>query len=598
MGITFPPDDSNNKLAFVPEQCMDKKQRQEALRGLMSAILAPNPVTAMLAPTFAPFPQADVRRSILPREWEIYLESWTSLAELYLRLNERDFVSALTGGNSLTNFINSFFHQLAKDDSLDPEVAGLRRKCFLLIHRIYSGNYVPIPLLNWLALSDICHAFPKSEKFRALVQGLWKRKGGILEHTLQDAKYLLIKQLESKTPEDADPMLYSLAPLLRISPDAGIYLLTGSDFLDSLSSAYPKVPPSVQKKLIGVAYIGLVSLLEGPKPNYSLLSDHLYSLKNTGEKEQGADPTKKTFLADLVTNTPLLSKIHDGISTPEGQRVKNMAASLSVFRQSTFARPKKLIRRKVEKGKGKAISNDFDHGTFGEIHIHRMSLVSQIQDLFPDLGSAFVVKLLDEYNENIEEVTGHLLEDSLPPRLANANRGEQLYVLLHMIRLTAAAASSVFLRYSSDIRIDQTPHQHQRHILYHDLRHHYNIHHYLNDTTNSITMNSTGSLLMLPAFTSVGRTNHSLPITYCPTVLMHPTSLPFSLPWQLSTQTTMNATTPTTSRMLAVPLMRVAMKQTRISEANTKRRYSKHTPLLLKCLGETRTRGGASTEQI
>ena len=597
MGITFPPDDSANKLTFVPEQCMEKKQRQEALRGLMSVILAPNPGTTMPAPTFAPFPQADVRKSIPPREWEIYLESWTSLAELYLLLSERDFLSALTRGDSLTNFLISFFHQLAEDDSLDPEIAGLRRKCFLLIHRIYSGNYVPIPLLNWLALSDICHAFPKSEKFRALVQGLWKRKGGILEHSLQDAKYPLIKQLESKTPEDADPVLYNLAPLLRTSPDAGIYLLTGSDFLDSLNSAYPRVPTSVQKKLIGVTYIGLVSLLEGPKPNYSLLSDHLYSLKNTGEKEQSADPTKKTFLADLVTNTPLLSKLHDGISTPEGQRVKNMAASLSVFRQSTFARPKKLIRRKVEKGKGKAISNDFDHGTFGEIHIHRMSLVSQIQDLFPDLGSAFVVKLLDEYNENIEEVTGHLLEDSLPPRLANANRGEQLYVLLRMIRLTAAA-SRVFLRYSSNIRIDQTPHQHQRHISYHDLRHHYNIHHCLNDATSSIMMNSIGSLLMLPAFTSVARTNLSLPITYCPTVPMHLISLPFCLPWQLSTWTTMNATTPTTSRMLAVPLMRVAMKQTRTSEANTKRRYSKHTPLLLKCLGETRTRGGASTEQI
>ena len=441
IGITFPPDDSANKLTFVPEQCMEKKQRQEALRGLMSAILAPNPVTAMPAPAFAPFPQANVRQSILPREWEIYLESWTSLAELYLLLSERDFLSALTRGDSLTNFLLSFFHQLAKDDNLDLEVAELRKKCFLLIHRIYSGNQIPIPLLNWLALSDICNAFPKSEKFRALVQGLWKRKGGILEYTLKDAKYTLIKQLESKTPGDADSVLHSLAPLLRTSPDAGIYLLTGSDFLDSLGSAYPRAPTSLQKKLIGVAYIGLVSLLEGPKPNYSLLSDHLYSLKSTGENEQSADPSKKTFLADLVTNTPLLSKLHDGISTPEGQRVKNMAASLSVFRQSTFARPKKLIRRKVEKGKGKAISNDFDHGTFGEIHVHRMSLVSQIQDLFPELGSAFVVKLLDEYNENIEEVTGHLLEDSIPPQLANANRGEQLYVQFHIIYLIAAVSS-------------------------------------------------------------------------------------------------------------------------------------------------------------
>jgi activating signal cointegrator complex subunit 2 len=426
MDITFPFDDSDNRLASVLGQCMEKKQRQEALRGLMSAILAEDPATAMPAPTFAPFPQANVRQSILPQEWEIYLHSWTSLADLYLRLNEKDFASALARNDSLANFLITFFHQLAEDDSLTRDVDGLRKKCFLLIHRIYSGDHVPIPLLYWPALSDICHAFPKSERFRALIQGLWKRKGGILEHTLQDAKATLIRQLDSKTPEDADAMLYSLAPLLRTSPDAGLYLLTGSDFLDSLGSAYPKVPVSIQKKLVSVAYIGLVSLLEGPKPNYSLLSDHLYSLKNTGEHEQIADPMTKTFLADLITNTPLLSKLHDGISSPEGQRVKNMAASMSMFRQSTFARPKKLIRRKVEKGKGKAINTEFDHGTFGEIHVHRMSLVSQIQDLFPDLGSAFVVKLLDEYNENIEEVTGHLLEGSLSPHLANADRSEQL----------------------------------------------------------------------------------------------------------------------------------------------------------------------------
>ncbi|KAF2786277.1 hypothetical protein K505DRAFT_318688 [Melanomma pulvis-pyrius CBS 109.77] len=379
----------------------------------------------MPAPTFAPFPQANVRQSVLPQEWEIYLESWTSLAELYLRLNDKDFASAITEGDSLMNFLISFFHELVNDDSIAPEVAGLRKLCFLLIHRIYSGDQMPMSLLDWLVISDICHAFPKSERFRALIQTLWKRKGGILEHNLKTAKTSLIKNLESKKPEDADLVLHKLAPLLRTSPDAGIYLLTGSDFLDALNSAYSKVSSSLQKKLITTAYIGLVSLLEGPKPNYSLLSDHLYSLKTTGETEQTADPTRKLFISDLVTNTPLLNKIHEGVSDPEGQRAKNMAATLSAFRQSNIMRPRKLIRRKVDKGKGKA-KEEYNHDAFGEVHIHRMSLVSQIQDLFPDLGSAFVVKLLDEYGENIEEVTGHLLEGSLPPRLANADRSEQV----------------------------------------------------------------------------------------------------------------------------------------------------------------------------
>jgi hypothetical protein len=60
------------------------------------------------------------------------------------------------------------------------------------------------------------------------------------------------------------------------------------------------------------------------------------------------------------------------------------------------------------------------------VHIHRMSLISQVQDLFPDLGSGFVLKLLDEYNDDVEQVISHLLEDSLPAHLEKADRDEVL----------------------------------------------------------------------------------------------------------------------------------------------------------------------------
>jgi len=59
-----------------------------------------------------------------------------------------------------------------------------------------------------------------------------------------------------------------------------------------------------------------------------------------------------------------------------------------------------------------------------------MSFITQVQDLFPDLGSGFVVKLLDEYNDDVEQVTAHLLDDSLPPHLKAADRSEQMYVYL------------------------------------------------------------------------------------------------------------------------------------------------------------------------
>ncbi|KAM0532544.1 hypothetical protein ACHAQF_006814 [Verticillium nonalfalfae] len=53
-----------------------------------------------------------------------------------------------------------------------------------------------------------------------------------------------------------------------------------------------------------------------------------------------------------------------------------------------------------------------------------MSQIAVIQDLFPDLGSGFVAKLLDEFGEDPEAVIAKLLEDDLPPELAAADRAE------------------------------------------------------------------------------------------------------------------------------------------------------------------------------
>lgn len=381
----------------------------------------------MSLPHFASFPDAQVRKTIPPQDWQIYLDSWVSLTDLYLQLGDQRFLTSIADNDDLTTFILTFFHEHAQDTHPSPQVHALRKRCFYLLHRLLTRVDTPKALLAWTALADFCHVYPRSERFRALLHEAWSRNASVIERSLQLAKTSLTHNLESKRPEEAENTLNRIAPLLKVSLDASTYMLTGSDFLDALYFAYPNVTSSIQKKLTTVAYLGLTALLEGLRPKYSLLSDHLYGLKSNEEQEQKKAPGKKTLVADLITNTPLLERIRDRSAAPEATRVKNTAASLSAFRQSEVARPKRLIRRKVDKGKTKAANDDFGHGVFtGQVHVHRMSMITQIQDLFPDLGAGFIVKLLDEYNENIEQVTAHLLEDSLPPRLANANRSEQL----------------------------------------------------------------------------------------------------------------------------------------------------------------------------
>ncbi|CAD0082503.1 unnamed protein product [Aureobasidium vineae] len=186
-----------------------------------------------------------------------------------------------------------------------------------------------------------------------------------------------------------------------------------------MASAYLRSTPELQKSLVSVLYYGLLSLTKGDKPNYSLLFDHLYGLKNQASSSQ------TSILADLVTNTSLLSKLRTTITGKNAERAQGLANTLSSLLSPSIARPKRT--RKVNKRKGKATAEEFGHGAIsGEHNIHRVGFISQIQDLFPDLGSGFIARLWNEYHDDPEQVTARLLDDSLPDHLRSLDRTEEL----------------------------------------------------------------------------------------------------------------------------------------------------------------------------
>ena len=49
-------------------------------------------------------------------------------------------------------------------------------------------------------------------------------------------------------------------------------------------------------------------------------------------------------------------------------------------------------------------------------------LIAQIRDLFPELGEGFLAQCLAYFDSNTEKVINALLEDNLPPHLANMDR--------------------------------------------------------------------------------------------------------------------------------------------------------------------------------
>lgn len=381
----------------------------------------------MALPPVAPFPPAGFRKDLAPEDWEACLDAWLSLTEAYLHLPDDAFQSAVAHELSgFQGFMISFYAEISsltdQDSRLSStKVSSLRRVCFLLCHRVLTEHVPPHGLLGYVFLSNFCRTYPKSSALQKTLSALWRKNGHGVELGLQKLLSQLTRSLDnSKTVDGAADLLKQLLPLLHASPDVGEYFMTGSDFLDSLCSGYTKASDQHKKTLVITTYLGLLSLIRVEKHKYALLSDHLYALKADAEAR---GDTVESLLSDLVTNTPILSKIRDATSPSEGARARNIAVSLDAFASKSLARPKKHIRRKVTTSKGKAPLEETVHG---DVHVHQMSMITQVQDLFPDLGSAFIVKLLDEYNNNVEQVTAHLLDDSLPPHLQHIDRSEQL----------------------------------------------------------------------------------------------------------------------------------------------------------------------------
>lgn len=376
----------------------------------------------MSTPPFAPLPPANIRLSLAPEEWEACLDAWLTLSELTLRLPASEFSSNASHQGSLSIFLTSFYHELVtlnpQDTTLsNPKALSLRRAAFRLVNRTFEEvDLIAPPLLNWVFLSDLCQAHIKTAALQPVIAKLWKRKSNLLLPSLQKQRDLVIATLESKSLENPTAMLTQLAPLMHASPDAAMVFVTGSDFLDTLVGAYSRSSDDAQKKAMSsFTYLGMVSLVKSAAPNLSLLSDHLYTLKAQADKS----PPASSLLVDVVTNTHLVAKLRQHLSGKAPERISKLFDILETYRAPSTARPRKHIRRRGSKGKGKQRQPD------AALHVHRMSFVTQIQDLFPDLGSGFVLKLLDEYNDDVEQATAHLLEDSFPSHIASLDRTEQ-----------------------------------------------------------------------------------------------------------------------------------------------------------------------------
>ncbi|KAK4497328.1 hypothetical protein PRZ48_011779 [Zasmidium cellare] len=379
----------------------------------------------MSLPPFAPIPPATVRLSLGPEEWEACLDAWLTLSEMALRVPVTELDSTKGSDGSLSEYLVSFYSEIsdlkANDATLkNAKTISILKVNFRLVKRIWiESDPVPPSLLSSNFLSKFGHAHarvPDLAVTQQLFSELWKRRSDALGPLLQKQKDAMILSLDSKNADSVMKPLSQLAPLMHMSFDIAAFFMTGSDFVDALISAYDRSSIDEQRKAISmIVYLGLFSLVKTEPPTLSVLSDHLYSLKSSAEKSPSS-----LLLADVVSNSQLVSKVRQSLSGKAPDRLSKLLDTLDTYRTPSLTRPKKHKRRAISRAKGKQKQQPD-----ATLHMHRMSLVTQIQDLFPDLGSGFVLKLLDEYNDDVEQATAHLLEDNLPQHLASLDRTEQ-----------------------------------------------------------------------------------------------------------------------------------------------------------------------------
>lgn len=386
-------------------------------------------------PPFAPFPSAAWKELLSIEEWNASLEAWLSLAEAHTAYSNSEFLKQTMTDESVSSFLASFMREVA---SHGPSVLGtsdsaklLLKQCLLLTSKVLKSSQSPSPLLQWEFLSDLSRVYGK-RRANSVLSALPEKCQNTVETSLSGLKKFLIKNLDAGINGDlkaVEARLQRQNHLINASPSTASFFLAGSEFLDGLITCFTVMNPPLRKAIVTTTYLSLVGLTESEPPKFAMLTDQLYSLKAAAEAHKvGPLNANDSLVADLVSTTPLLQQLENkiGASGTANARIQNVLRDLATFKKPGVGmKPKRLIRRKIDKGKG-VDRQDHDAVT-GEIHIHHMSQITQVQDLFPELGSGFVSKLLDEYSNDTEQVIAHLLEDTLPAHLKEADRGEQLY---------------------------------------------------------------------------------------------------------------------------------------------------------------------------
>lgn len=399
--------------------------------------MSKSPELAGSVPLLPEYPSQSFIANLPPQEWQACLDLWIYSVEYRLRLSSEVFQSlSISGDSSGYPFLLSYLISASENGRStgsqpdDPDVK-LRKYCHLLLRRLGLEG----PLLHELpaarlyeVLSLSSTTFRRIPRFPDTLHLFWKKAPREVKAVYEAGLRSIEHDLSSVDPVSPSTFtgMRRATNLITASPEAGVIFMTGTDYLETLTQCYNGAmvdPPAlkVAKFITEHAYICLRSLMKEPGSKMSMLLDHLYTLKETADSITKISPDQPTLISSLVCLTTFLRYFEISLGNTPNARGQNMLAHLQEYRQVTLHLHLQTLKPSTMKSKGKRKA-----GPDAEMHMHKASQISQIHDLFPDLPTPYVLRLLDQYSNNAELVVGALLEpESLPLHLRQPTEEDQ-----------------------------------------------------------------------------------------------------------------------------------------------------------------------------
>ena len=374
-------------------------------------------------PSLAPY---RAQCNLLPVEWQTWVEAWLMSIEVRLRLQEDHFSRfSFSQKASGVPFLTSYFREHPRLDTLrtSPREVLLHKYAYLLTKRLLLSIPTtqilnPYEMLEFILAAN--STFPDVGEWRQTLSHSLFVQSPSFGKAFTEWKTSISKISASESQSVAS--LKQMSSLIRNFPKAGHELMKGSDYIESLNEIYGSAQQDMQIALTEHIYHSTLSLLSSNKGTASTLIDQLYLLKSESDRVRNSKPQSRTLLTSLICQTGFLRHLSADAKVNDSSRGRSLIDSLVAYREEIKHLHPLPLRRKTNaqkgKGKGKAAA---DHA----MHIHQAAQLSEIQDLFPHLPTGYILRLLDHFNNNIQQVTEALLEpDILPPHLQDQNAPE------------------------------------------------------------------------------------------------------------------------------------------------------------------------------